>query len=59
MAKPEKYHLSKHAEHEIGRRRIPRACVDALLDAPEQRIDQSEHAEILQSRFAAEGGKMY
>jgi hypothetical protein len=59
MAKPENYQLSKHAEHEIERRTIPRAWVDAVLDAPEQRFPQSEHAEILQSRFAAEGGKMY
>jgi hypothetical protein len=59
MAKPEKYKVSKHAEQEIVRRTIPRAWVDALLDAPEQRFAQSERAEILQSRFAAEGGKIY
>ena len=59
MAKPAKYHLSKHAEQEIVRRSIPRAWVDAVLGAPEQRFAQSEHAEILQSRFAAERGKMY
>jgi hypothetical protein len=57
MAKPGKYLLSKHAEQEIGRRRTPRAWVDAL-DTPEQRIQQSEHVEILPSRFTADGGEI-
>ena len=30
-----------------------------MLDAPEQRFPQSEHADILQSRFVAGSAKMY
>jgi hypothetical protein len=59
MAQAEKYEFSKHAEQEVLRRTIPRAWVDAVLAAPEQRFAQSGHADILQSRFVAESGKMY
>jgi len=53
------YILSGHAEWEMERRQIRKAGLDALLQVPEQRIRQSADTEILQSRFAAENGKMY
>ncbi len=54
-----KQQLSRHAEDEMARRQIPRAWVESVLDDPNQRIQQSALMEILQSRFAAENGKMY
>lgn len=58
MAQAKKYEFSKHAEQEVQRRAIPRAWVEAVLAAPEQRFAQSDHADILQSRFVAESEKM-
>ncbi len=53
------YRLSRHAQEEIVRRQISRGWVDALLDSPEQRIQQPNGTEILQSRFSVPDGRMY
>jgi hypothetical protein len=53
------YRLSRHAESEMERRQILKSWLDRLLDAPEQRIQQSDDTEVLQSRFATEDGKIY
>ena len=54
-----KFLLSRHAEGEMLRRRIPRGWVESLLDNPQQHVRQPGGKEILQSRFESEGGKMY
>ena len=53
------YRLSRHAESEMERRQIPIGWLNSLLAAPEQRIQQPDDTEVLQSRFATESGKMY
>lgn len=55
------FQLSRHAEWEMARRGLPAAMVQAVMDAPEQRLrDESRHgAWIYQSRFRFEDGKMY
>jgi len=54
-----RFSISHHAEFQMLRRQIPRAWLDALLQAPEQRVPQPDGTEILQSRFASEDGRMY
>lgn len=51
--------ISRHAEDEMVRRQIPREWLDSVLESPEQRVAQPGGKEMLQSRFAAEDGKMY
>ncbi len=51
--------ISRHAEEELVRCRIPREWLDSVLESPEQRIPQPGGKEILQSRFASGDGKMY
>jgi len=53
------YRLSRHAASEPDRRQIPNLWLNALLEAPEQRIEQPGGTEVLQSRFVTEDGKMY
>ena len=53
------YALSRHAAEEVAKRQIDRAWLDSVLAAPEQRIPRFPDKEVLQSRFAAEDGKMY
>ena len=53
------YRLSWHAEEQLERRQIPNEWLDMLLDGAEQRFRPSADTEILQSRFAADDGRMY
>jgi hypothetical protein len=53
------FRLSRHAREEMIRRQIPSEWVDALLDVPEQTIEQPGGTEIRQSRFTTRDGKMY
>jgi len=53
------FRLSRHAEEEMTRRRIPRALVDSVLERPHQRLPQAGAKEILQSRVEAEDGRIY
>jgi hypothetical protein len=56
---PKKFRVSRHAEEEMRRRRIPQAWFESVLEKPEQRIEQPPAVEVRQSRFAAEDGKIY
>jgi hypothetical protein len=38
------FRLSRHAEWEMGRRGIPLALVQAVMDAPEQRLRDESRA---------------
>ena len=55
------FRLSRHAEWEMARRRLPLAMVQAVMDAPEQRFrdEPRSGAWIYQSRLWFEDGKMY
>jgi hypothetical protein len=54
-----KFMLSRHAEGEMLRRRIPREWVESLLESPQQRVPQPGGKEILQSRVESGDGRMY
>jgi hypothetical protein len=43
----------------MARRGIPPDWLDSVLDDPEQRFPQSDHEEVLQSRFTSANGRIY
>jgi hypothetical protein len=43
----------------MGRRQIPKEWLDLLMDAPEQRMQQPNGTELLQSRLTTKDGKMF
>ena len=55
------FRLSRHAEWEMGRRSIPLASVQAVIDYPEQRVRDEARAGawIYQSRLRFEDGRIY
>ena len=46
------FKLSKHAEEELGRRKIPRAFLDEVLQHPDQIVSQYGLEKVYQSRLA-------
>ena len=53
------FRLSKHAERELGLRRISRALVEGILQHPEQVIPQNVKEKAYQSRSDFGVGKIY
>ena len=54
-----KFNLSRHAEWEIVRRRIPRELLESVLRDPQQKIAQSHGKCIYQSLVEFAGGGTY
>ena len=53
------FKLSKHAEEELGRRNIPRAFLDEVLQQPEQIVAQYGWEKVYQSRLDFGEGKIF
>lgn len=53
-----RFHFSKHVQEELEARKIARALVDQLLQAPEQKVPEVEEITCFQSRVDI-GGKQY
>ena len=53
------FRVSRHAERELLRRKIPRDLLESVLENPDQRIPQPGGKEIRQSRFEFANGKIY
>ncbi len=56
-----RFQLSRHAQWEMARRSLPVAMVQAVVNAPEQRLRDESRAGawVYQSRLRFEDGKMY
>ena len=52
-----RFHLSKHVNEELERRKIPRALMDQVLQAPEQKVPEVDDITCYQSRVEI-GGKL-
>jgi len=52
-----RFHFSKHVNEELERRKIPRALMDQVLQAPEQKVPEVEDITCYQSRVEI-GGKL-
>ena len=50
-------HFSKHVNGELERRKIPRALMDQVLQAPEQKVPEVDDITCYQSRVEI-GGKL-
>jgi hypothetical protein len=53
-----KYRLSSHAQAEIGRRQIPLAVVEAIIESPDQIVPERGVVRAYQSKRDI-GGKMF
>ncbi len=54
-----KFRVSRHALEELQRRGIPPEVLTAVLDAPEQVIEERQGRQALQSRVRFANGRMY
>jgi catabolite regulation protein CreA len=52
-----RFHFSKHVNEELERRKIPRALMDQVLQAPEQKVPEVDNITCYQSRVEI-GGKL-
>ncbi len=52
-----RFHFSKHVNEELERRKIPRALMDQVLQAPEQKVPDVDDITCYQSRVEI-GGKL-
>jgi hypothetical protein len=52
-----RFHFSKHVNEELERRKIPRALMDQVLQAPEQKVPEVDDITCYQSRVEI-GGKL-
>lgn len=52
------YELSKHVQRELVGRRIPLSVVEAIMDAPEQKIPETPNVLCYQSKVEI-SGKLY
>ena len=52
-----RFHFSKHVNEELERRKIPRALMDQVLQAPEQKVPEVNDITCYQSRVEI-GGKL-
>jgi hypothetical protein len=52
-----RFHFSKHVNEELERRKIPRALMDRVLQAPEQKVPEVDDITCYQSRVEI-GGKL-
>jgi len=53
------FRLSRHAQWQLARRRIPLELLEEVLERPEQTIAESGGKTILQSRLAFPDGKVH
>jgi hypothetical protein len=53
------FYISRHAEEQCERRGISREILDAVLQTPEQVIDDAEEKRIYQSQVYFVSGKTY
>jgi hypothetical protein len=53
------FYISRHAEEERERREIPREYLDAVLQSPQQIVDDRNEKKAYQSQFEFENGKIY
>jgi hypothetical protein len=53
------FNLSKHAEEELGRRKIPRAFLDEVLRHPDQVVPERGTEKAYQSRFDFGNGRIF
>jgi len=53
------FRLSRHAQEEIQRRRIPRDFLDAVLQTPQQIIDMPDGKKAYQSQVDFGGGRLF
>lgn len=53
------YKLSKHAEEELSRRRIPRDLLDSVLRNPQQIVPEREPKKAYQSQLDFGSGKVF
>ena len=54
-----KFRVSRHAERELSRRKIPAELLESVLENPDQRISQPGGKEVRQSRVEFADGKIY
>ena len=54
-----KFKISRHAEEEIIRRRIPRKFVDSVLENPQQIVDEYGNKKAYQSQIDFGEGRIY
>ena len=54
-----KFKISRHAEEEIERRKIPRKFVDSVLEKPDQIVDEYGNKKAYQSQIDFGEGKIY
>jgi len=52
-----RFHFSKHVNEELERRKIPRALIDQVLQAPEQKVPEVDDITCYQSKVEI-GGKL-
>ena len=52
-----RFHFSKNVNEELERRKIPRALMDQVLQAPEQKVPEVDDITCYQSRVEI-GGKL-
>ncbi|XGW00447.1 MAG: DUF4258 domain-containing protein [Leptolyngbya sp. BL-A-14] len=53
------FYISRHAEEELKRRKIPREFVDSVLQNPQQVVEDRDGKKAYQSQFTFENGKAY
>jgi hypothetical protein len=54
-----KFKFSRHAEEEMLRRQVPRNIVEAVLERPDEIVDEYGDKKAYQSLVAFESGKSY
>lgn len=54
-----KFYISRHAEQECQRRGIPDDYLNAVLQQPQQTIQDGDHTFIYQSQIQFDNGKIY
>ncbi|NDJ15944.1 DUF4258 domain-containing protein [Myxacorys almedinensis] len=53
------FYLSKHAEQQLERRKIPSELLNSVLERPQQVIEQDDSTHIYQSQLRFENGRSY
>ena len=53
------FYISQHAAEKLQQRKIPENLLDAVLQNPQQIIDDSDGAKIYQSQVLFPNGKLY
>ena len=53
------FYISRHAEEELERRRIPREFLNLVLQSPQQIVEERNGKKAYQSQFVFENSKTY